>query len=148
MLTYADSSAILAWLLNQPGGPEARRLFRGSERVSCSVLTLFECDRTLHRCVATGALSPAVAERARAAIAAAARSWSVTPLGEEVLAAARRRFPREPIRSLDALHLGTALLLQTTSPDLVLVTLDRRLAENARLLGFAVLPEIPEGTAP
>ena len=140
MLTYADSSAVLSWLLDQAGGSEARRVLLESTRVSCSILTLFECDRTLFRAVAAGALSSAAADRTRSAIATAAASWSVTEISKDVLAMARRRFPREPIRSLDALHLGTALFLRASAPDLVVVTLDRRLAENASLLGFEVLP--------
>lgn len=52
----------------------------------------------------------------------------------------RRSFPLEPIRSLDALHLGAALFVRTTVPDLRVLTLDKRVSDNARLLGFPVEP--------
>jgi predicted nucleic acid-binding protein len=147
VLTYADSSAVVSWLLDQPGGSEAHRILRESTRVSCSVLTLFECDRTLTRTAASGAISDAAEVRARSIIDVAAAAWSVADVTREVLATARRRFPREPVRALDALHLATALVLRASAPDLVVVTLDHRLAENASLLGFEVLPRGPASPA-
>jgi len=57
--------------------------------------------------------------------------WSVVAITSEVLASGRSRFPKEPVRALDTIHLGT--LLQVLS-------LDDRVRDNARLLGFTVLP--------
>jgi hypothetical protein len=50
----------------------------------------------------------------------------------EVLASGRSRFPKEPVRVLDAIHWGT--LLQVLS-------LDDRVRDNARLLGFRLAPQ-------
>src|SRR5713101_5319098 len=55
--------------------------------------------------------------------------WSVVAITSEVLASGRSRFPKEPVRALDTIHLGT--LLQVLS-------LDDRVRDNARLLGFTV----------
>ena len=47
----------------------------------------------------------------------------------------------EPLRTLDALHLSSALVARGVLPDLVLLSLDSALRENARRLGLAVLPD-------
>ena len=53
----------------------------------------------------------------------------------------RGAFPREPIRSLDAIHLATALVIRDVRPDLSVLSLDQRLRENAVALGFEVVPD-------
>lgn len=53
---------------------------------------------------------------------------------------ARRPFPVEPIRTLDALHLASALVARSAEAGLMLLTLDQRVRENAQRLGFETLP--------
>jgi predicted nucleic acid-binding protein len=59
---------------------------------------------------------------------------------EEVVERARRPFPKEPVRTLDALHLACALVARCAAPGLVLLTLDQRLRENAVRPGFRTAP--------
>ena len=56
---------------------------------------------------------------------------------------ARRRFPREPVRALDALHLATVLRIGDFRPGLGVLSFDRRIRANAAALGFDVLPADP-----
>ena len=142
-MIYADSSAVLAWILDQDRATEVGGILAGASEITCSALTVFECDRVLRRGAAGGTLSREEAERFEEALRQAARTWAVKEITPEVLAAARRTFPREPMRALDAIHLGTALHLRREFPDLVFLALDRRLADNAALLGFEVLPPRP-----
>lgn len=51
------------------------------------------------------------------------------------------RFPAEPVRTLDALHLASALFLNEFVPSLAVLSADDRIRNNAAQLGFAVLPE-------
>ena len=143
MLTYAESSAVATWLLGQEGCREVADALGRSEGVSCSALTILECDRAVTRRVLDGSLSREEAARARGALEKAALRWSVVPVTAEILAGARRVFPREPVRALDAIHLVTVLVLRASVPGLVVLALDRRVAENASLLGFEVLPRDP-----
>ena len=53
---------------------------------------------------------------------------------------ARGPFPGELIRALDAIHLATALVIRDIHPDLSVLSLDRRVRENAAALGFGVVP--------
>ena len=66
--------------------------------------------------------------------------WILLKLGGEIVQRARRRFPQEPIRSLDSLHLASALMARSTMSDLVLLSLDQRVRDNGTALGFDVLP--------
>ena len=51
----------------------------------------------------------------------------------------------EPLRTLDALHLASALSARSSAPGLVFLTLDERLRKNAKLLGFGLLPAARRG---
>ncbi|MBM3792162.1 MAG: type II toxin-antitoxin system VapC family toxin [Acidobacteria bacterium] len=57
-------------------------------------------------------------------------------ISEQVRERAARAFPAEPVRTLDALHLATALLFMRVYPDLRILTYDRRIADNAQALGI------------
>lgn len=63
---YAESSAVLAWLLGKPDGQAARTLLAEAEAVVASDLTLIECDRVLIRAQAIGEISGADAADRRA----------------------------------------------------------------------------------
>jgi predicted nucleic acid-binding protein len=105
-----------------------------------SSLTLIECDRVLIRAVATTLLPEATAAERRAVLARTADHWVVFDLDAEVMERARRPFPAEPIRTLDAIHLATAVLARSLVPDLAVVSLDERIRRSAMQVGFHVLP--------
>jgi uncharacterized protein with PIN domain len=138
---FAESSAVLAWLLEEPTAETVLRLLGEGELVVASDLTLVECDRVLIRAAATGALAEAEAARRRARLAAAATHWHLLRLDEEVIERSRRPYPHEPIRTLVALHLASALVAGAAVPDLALLSLDERVRSNAERLGFRVVPE-------
>ena len=48
MNIYAESSAVLAWLLGESAGHRVREVLRRAELVAASDLTLLECDRVLN----------------------------------------------------------------------------------------------------
>jgi predicted nucleic acid-binding protein len=108
--------------------------------VVASDLTLIECDRTMIRAEATNQLVPAAAAERRAALSRAAAHWRVLRLDGEVVERARRAFPSEPIRTLDAIHLAAALVGRSAVGDLTLLSLDERVRDNGRTLGFEVRP--------
>jgi predicted nucleic acid-binding protein len=137
---YAESSAVLAWLFAEGAGDAVETALDQADGVVASELTLVECDRALARARAAGVLTEIETARLRALLAAAAAHWMFLKLDREVLERARRRFPAEPLRTLDALHIASALAAQSAIHDLVLLSLDHRVRENALALGFDVLP--------
>jgi hypothetical protein len=61
-------------------------------------------------------------------------------IAAEVVERAATPFPEEPVRALDALHLASALLVRSVTPDVEIAALDRRVRRNALRLGIAVRP--------
>jgi predicted nucleic acid-binding protein len=137
---YAESSALIAWFFGESRAADVRRALDVASAVVTSELTLLEVERSLIRNVVAGRLSAANASRIRVHAATATAGWSIVPISAQVLDAARERFPAEPVRSLDAIHLGTLVVARSSIPDIGVLTLDDRVRENARLMGFTVLP--------
>ncbi len=139
---YADSSAVIAWLLGEAPGAAMRSALVGAELIVASSLTLIECDRALVRAAADHRVTETVAADRRGLLSAIATNWYVLEMDGEIVERARRPFPSEPIRTLDALHLASALAARAAVPGLALLSLDTRVRESGRGLGFAVFPEV------
>jgi predicted nucleic acid-binding protein len=130
MAVYLDSSAIVKLVVRERESPALRRFLRTRpERVSCG-LARTEVLRAVRH------LGPSVVNRARRVL----RRVDLIRLDDSLLDAAGVLDPLS-LRSLDAVHLASALLI---APELdAVVTYDRRQAEGARLLGLHV--EAPAG---
>jgi predicted nucleic acid-binding protein len=137
---YAESSAVLAWLLDEQSSAEVRRLLAAQEVVIASDLTLIECDRVLLRAGAVGELTEAEAAERRAHLTVASSHWQIMRISPEVVERARRSFPGEPIRTLDAIHLASALEARAAVPGLKLLSLDDRVRRAGRAIGIELLP--------
>ena len=145
MSLYAESSAVLAWLLDEEAGSGARRLLTAADIIIASDLTLVECDRVLIRAAALGDLTEADAADRRAHLTTAAVHWHVLRIGPEIIDRARQPFPGEPIRTLDALHLASALIARSAVAGLELLSLDARIREAAARLGLRLQPQTISG---
>jgi len=133
---------MLAWILGEQAGVEVRRLLAGATRVVSSTLTTVECARALARGVATGRLTEQDELASLRLLDQAAAGWVTLDLGSPVLDRAGARFPVEPVRTLDALHLATAVHFHQALGPITVATLDDRLRENARGLGLDVAPSM------
>ncbi len=138
---YAESSAVLAWLLGEPDGVKVRETLSGADLILSSDLTLVECDRVLVRAIVSGSITEAVAADRRAFLNGAAAHWHILHLDSEIVERARRPFPGEPVRSLDAIHLSAALVARGAVPGLQLLSLDQRIRNCGKALGFYILPD-------
>jgi len=137
---YAESSSVLRWLFNEAGGDEVHRLLRRATKVVCSRLTLVETRRVIRRAVAENLLDEVGSTSVLEVLARAGAGWGVLEMSREVAERAEASFPVEPVRTLDALHLASALLLRQALPDLRLLSSDDRVRANGRRLGFEVVP--------
>ena len=108
----------------------------------CSRLTLIESHRAIRRAVVLNSLVETGAAEVRATLAQAAARWAVLEISSEVAARAEQAFPVEPVRTLDAIHLASALLLRHSLPDLVVVSTDERIRANAAQLGLGIFPPL------
>jgi predicted nucleic acid-binding protein len=144
---YAESSAVLAWLLGEVAGLSVRQALSTAATIIASDLTVIECDRVLLRAAAFGELTEADAADRRAYLAAAVSQWHLLRVGAEVVDRARQAFPGEPIRTLDAIHLASVLVARSAVAGLELLSLDERIRRAAALLGIRVQPvQLPESS--
>ncbi len=134
---YAETSAVLSWLFGETTSAEAMKRINEAETITTSVLTLLEVERALIRAERQDLLSAGECQRLRGMFARASRSWMLMEMSEDVRTGAGRVFPVEPVRTLDALHLATALLWTQAFPDLRMLTFDQRINANSRALGIA-----------
>lgn len=144
---YVETSALLRLLLD---GDDALGPALSREGLVTSSLTFVEATRAIARARREGRLEPAEAREAERQLATFERSCDVVPLGDEVLRRARQPFPVEPIRSLDALHLASACLLDAELGGLDVASCNVRVRENAASLGFTLVPSAaaPGGRQP
>lgn len=134
---YFETSAMLAWLFGEPHSVEVKSCIDSAETVVTSVLTIVEAERALIRAEAMKQLIPADGEKLRGLLARSKAEWILMEISEDVRARASRFFPVEPVRTLDAIHLATAMLFMQTSPSLELLSYDQRILRNAAILGIA-----------
>jgi uncharacterized protein with PIN domain len=138
---YAESSAVLAWLLDENSAADVRRSLAAADIVVASDLTLIECDRVILRAAAAGELTEAEAADRHAHLTSAASHWHILRVGPEIVERARRPFPGEPIRTLDAIHLASALVARTAIVGLTLLSVDDRVRRAGKKLGLDVIPD-------
>jgi predicted nucleic acid-binding protein len=141
LILYAESSAILAWLLAEDPAEDIRAALADAELVLSSDLTLIECERGLIQARARGRISESEVHRRASQFRQAAHHWVCLALEPEVADRAMAPFPNEPIRTLDALHLAFALAAQSLVGTAFVLTLDDRLRESALALGMKICPE-------
>ncbi len=135
-IRYLETSAIVAALLERDAA--ARAAPRAAGHRVTSALTLAEAARAIVRARATGRITAAEERAAVRSIASFARRCDVVAVTESILTRVGRPFPVEPIRTLDAVHLATAELLDEPPQLVTIVTRDTRVRHNARALGYAI----------
>ena len=139
---YLESSALLSWLLGEPDGDVARQILDAAPAVLTSRLTLVEAARGLLRAEHERRISASDRHILTGMLAAASAAWFRLSIADATCERAERPYPLEPVRTLDALHLASALTALEVYPDLALLTFDDRVITNARGLGLPVLPPV------
>ena len=137
---YVETSAVVAWLLDEERGETARVQLAAADVIFTSDLTLIECDRAFRRAVATGRVTASESLQLHEMLDTASAHWTLLGMDADIVHRSRRSFPREPIRALDAIHLATGLAVRNLAPDVVVLSLDDRIRDNAVSLGFEVVP--------
>ncbi len=135
-LLYVESSALLAAMLEFEAS--AIQTLTTATAAATSALTIAEAARAIVRARATGRLDADGERKARHNLQQFEKRCAVHPISAQVLARIGEPFPVEPVRTLDAIHLVTALMLVNTPRSLTLFTRDRRIQANAVALGFQI----------
>jgi predicted nucleic acid-binding protein len=132
---YFDSSVVLRVVLGERG--RLSEWARASEAVT-SEITRVECLRVLDRLRLDGGMPDRELARRRATALAVLTGFELVRLNRAVLERAAEPFPTQ-IRTLDALHVASALLVRTRFPALRFATHDVDLAAAAMAEGLPVL---------
>jgi uncharacterized protein len=136
---YLDTSALAKWYLNEQGSEAFVSFLQGLDSAVISSLTQTEMRSLLSRRRRMGDLSAELESLLFAAfLEDIDRGWLQRyPFDDARFAEASNlisRYPEQPLRTLDALHLAQAA--QAGIP--MLATADAVMAETASLMGFAV----------
>jgi predicted nucleic acid-binding protein len=132
---YVDSSTLLRVILKEPGAPASWS--RISMPVSSELIRV-ECLRTVDRARLRLSLQHGEVARRRSERLEAIGSFAFIELDGRVLARASEPFPTL-LRTLEAIHLASALLARQHIPDRRFATHDSELGLAARAVGFELL---------
>lgn len=124
---YIDSSAIVKLIVREPGSLALQRYLRDQPALAVSRVATVEVQRAIAR--VPGLDAAMILDR----ILSVFETLTLLEFDAEVAATAARLLPPS-LRTLDAIHLASALELQD---DLVaLITYDARMSDAAKLLGM------------
>jgi hypothetical protein len=133
---YLATSAYLTLLVHDPGWERLSDETAGAELLS-SVLLLLETKRNLVRLAREGVLKPEQYKACVARVESDTSTFTLRDLTLDICSSHVVPAVSTP-RSLDLVHLRTALLFHTTEPLDRFVTLDVSQEEAARELGLPV----------
>lgn len=136
---YFDTSAVVKRYVREEGGARARALLRRYRFVSSAVAPV-EAVSALCRRRAAGELADAHLAAVIARMRADRAYWELVEVSPLVLARAEELVERTALRSLDAIHMASALLFQAAGgARLPFVTADVRQREAAGALALDVV---------
>ena len=138
---YLDTSALLKAFIAEDGTSEVRTWMHAAEVQASSAIAGLETASALARLVREGAGKAAIG-KAKAAFGEAWKDFAQVEV-DEVLGEAARLVELHPLRSLDALHLASALRIQRSGHEVHFACFDDRLRVAARKEGLKVLPPNP-----
>lgn len=134
-VVYVETSALLSWIFGEPDGASARACIDQAETAVTSALTSVEAARVVARAEQASILSARDAQALRGLLQRVLAQWIQMEITEPVRERAARTFPTEPVRTLDAIHLATALEFAQAFPDIEVLSFDHRVRANAEMLG-------------
>ena len=133
---YLETSALVAAKLE--GDAVALESMRGEGVRFTSALTIAEFARRVIRGQHQREFDDARFRSLMTWLTRFVRRCVVIGVQPEIISRVRRPFPHEPIRTLDAIHLATIETHDAEPAFVAVVTRDRRIADNARAMGYLV----------
>ena len=135
-IRYIESSALVAAILE--GDAAAKASMRAQGQRITSALTVAETSRAVLRAQLSGRITVRQQQAALLTLRTFARRCHIMSITEAILAEAACRFPVEPVRTLDAIHLASAAAVGEPPALVTIVTRDVRVRDNAIALGHPV----------
>lgn len=145
MPSYIDASVVIAILRGEASAPVAEALWSAADSRVSSLLLRAECVTVLRRAASLvpGPQRAAWRVAARARLNGMLEAVMLKTFDDSVLHVLESEERLGACRTLDAIHLATALLLREhcdDPADLVVCTFDERMASASRTVGLTVAP--------
>jgi predicted nucleic acid-binding protein len=134
MITYFDTSSLLKFIIKEIGSEENLNIWNFSDEKVCSQLTRTEMHSALMRKVREGSIS---ASAMRARLDAMDKLFAdvvLVDITSEVIDASCELVKELPLKSADAIHLATALMVRAD----LFSSSDKKLCAAASESGIAV----------
>jgi predicted nucleic acid-binding protein len=136
---YFDTSVLLKRYLDEQGSADARRLL-SRYRVLSSAIAPLEARSALGRRRVAGQLTPSDFAAVSLRLQADRDYWLLIELGADLLGRTERVVEQTGARTLDALHIASALLFQAeTKITMPFVTADDKQLQAASALGLRAI---------
>jgi predicted nucleic acid-binding protein len=149
---YLDASAWAKRYYQETGTRWVQDLFTGSRAIACASLGLIEVIATLARKRKAGEIDPLLSEQKARELEEDWRSFIQVQLTAEAVDKARDLARESALRGADAVHLASALLLQSRfaqdDDQLIFITADHELKQAAQASGLVVIDPNEQGNQP
>jgi uncharacterized protein len=115
VILYADASSLIKLCVQEPGSTEVAASVTGARLVATSVIGYVEVRAALARARRTGRLAAAQFQQAVGAFEEFWPSLAAVDVSTVVISAAASLAEKHGLRTIDAVHLASALLVQDRS---------------------------------
>jgi predicted nucleic acid-binding protein len=140
---FWDTSAVIPLVIDEPTTGRLREVWQRDPGMVVWWGTSVECASALARVGRDGVVPDKDVDVARALLQTIASSWTEVLPTDGVREHAGRILLRHPLRAVDALQIGAAMVWANDRPrGHPFCTRDARLAEVARLEGFKVVADV------
>jgi predicted nucleic acid-binding protein len=134
MITYFDTSSLLKFIIKEIGSEENLNIWNLSDEKVCSQLTRTEMHSALMRKVREGSISASAMRTRLNAMDKLFADVVLVDITSEVIDASCELVKELPLKSADAIHLATALMVRAD----LFSSSDKRLCAAASESGIAV----------
>jgi len=134
MITYFDSSSLLKFIIREIGSEETRNIWNLSNEKVCSHLTRTEMQSALMRKVREGSVLVSAVPAHLGALDRLFADVILIDITSDVIDASCELVKEFPLKSADAIHLATALMVRAD----LFSSSDKKLCAAASESGIAV----------
>lgn len=142
MIAYFDTSALIKFYIDEKDSDLVKKTLKDSEVIFTSKIAYVEMFSVFSRIKKDQAITENDYRKMLKSFIIDWESYAVIDITDRTLNITSQLFEFYPLRSLDALHLGSALLIQKEiDDDITFVCFDNRLWKAAKEENFKVIPE-------
>lgn len=137
MIVYLETSALLCWILEEESIFAVKKIVNETRHFVSSSLLEIEVGRAIQRLKVAKKLSSSFEKRISYIWDKIFVNIEIMEITRNIINRSQLAFPIEPVRSLDAIHLATALEFNKIYLELKILSFDERILGNLKPLGLS-----------